>query len=170
MNVIAQTRVPAHQNMEHARSPQRDRVSRETGSRPYPLANSACLSHVRWHTPFSHSLSHRVPLRDPGARQKRGSASGLPSAAMRRAARLLQGDAGESTSDEQGTNRLSSSAWGNANGEVNAETHEIHSATHNRLPILRPFVSRETCCWLRPNSIPAQTGVSFMAGEGPGAN
>lgn len=104
------------------------------------------------------------------ARQKRGSASGLPSAAMRRAAQLLQGDAGESTSDEQGTNRLSSSAWGNANGEVNAETHEIHSATHNRLPILRPFVSRETCCWLRPNSIPAQTGVSFMAGEGPGAN
>ena len=95
MNVIAQTRLPAHQNMEHARSPQRDRVSRETGSRPYPLANSACLSHVRWHTPFSHSLSHGVPLRDRMARQKRGSASGLPSVAMRRAARLLQGDAGE---------------------------------------------------------------------------
>ena len=73
-------------------------------------------------------------------------------------------------SDEQGTNRLSSSTWGNATGRVDAATHGMHSATHNRLPIPRPFVSRETCCWLRPNSIPAQTGVSFMAGEGPGAN
>ena len=95
MDVNAQTGVLAHQTMEHARSMQRDRVSRETGSRPYPLANSACLSHVRWHTPFSHSLSHGVPLRDRMARQKRGSASCLPSVAMRRAARLLRGDAGE---------------------------------------------------------------------------
>ena len=61
-----------------------------------PLTNSASLSHVRWHTPFSHLLSHRVPLRERVARQKRGSASCLPSVAMRRAARLLRGDAGES--------------------------------------------------------------------------
>lgn len=46
------------------------------------------------HGPFSHSVCRRVPLRDRVARQKRGSASGLPSVAMRRAARLLQGDAG----------------------------------------------------------------------------
>lgn len=73
-------------------------------------------------------------------------------------------------SDEQGTNRLSSSTWGNATGRVDAATQGMHSATHNRLPIPRPFVSRETCCRLRPHSIPAQTGVSFMAGEGPGTN
>ena len=34
MDVNAQTGVPAHQNMEHARSIQRDRVSRETYHRP----------------------------------------------------------------------------------------------------------------------------------------
>ena len=73
-------------------------------------------------------------------------------------------------SDEQGTNRLSSSTWGNATSEVDAEPRRIRTGTRDRLPILRPFVSRETCCWLRPYSIPAQTGVSFMAGEGPGAN
>lgn len=95
-DVIAHTRALADREMEHARSTQRDHVSRETGSRPYPLANSASLSHVRWHTPFSHLLSHRVPLRERVARQKRGSASCLPSVAMRRAARLLRGDAGES--------------------------------------------------------------------------
>ena len=95
MDVIAHTQALADREMEYASSTQRDHVSRETGSRPYPLANSACLSHVRWHTPFSHSVSHGVPLRDRMARQKRGSASGLPSVAMRRAARLLQGDAGE---------------------------------------------------------------------------
>ena len=59
MDGIAQTRVPAHQEMEHARSTQRNHVSRETGSRPYPLANSACLSQVHGaHTllPFTMSL------------------------------------------------------------------------------------------------------------------
>lgn len=73
-------------------------------------------------------------------------------------------------SDEQGTNWLSSSTWGNATSEVDAEPRRNRTGARDRLPILRPFVSRETCCWLRPNSIPAQTGVSFMAGERPGAN
>lgn len=44
---------------------------------------------------FSHSLCHCVPPRDPGARQKHGDVSGLPSVVMTRVARLLRGDAGE---------------------------------------------------------------------------
>ena len=59
----------------------------------WPIQHVSARSTAR--APFSHSLSHRVPLRDRVARQKRGSASGLPSVAMRRAARLLRGDAGE---------------------------------------------------------------------------
>ena len=73
-------------------------------------------------------------------------------------------------SDEHDTNRLSSSAWGNATGRVDAATHGMHSATHNRLPILRPFVSRETCRRLQSPSIPAHTYVSLMTGEGSSAN
>ena len=68
----------AHQNMEHARSIQRDRVSRETRRRPQPLAKSACLGHTSTaHGPFSHSLFHRVPLRDREG-QKRSKASHMP--------------------------------------------------------------------------------------------
>lgn len=96
MDVIAHAQAPAHRDMERANSTQHDHVSRETRRRLCPPTTSACLSHVRWHTPFSHLLSHRVPLRERVARQKRGSASCLPSVAMRRAARLLRGDAGES--------------------------------------------------------------------------
>ena len=36
----------AHQDMEHVRSTQHDRVSRETRRQAQPLANSACLSQV----------------------------------------------------------------------------------------------------------------------------
>ena len=36
----------------------------------------------------------RVPLREPGEDLKCGDAAGLPSVAMTRAARLLQGDTG----------------------------------------------------------------------------
>ena len=78
MDVNAQTGVPAHQNMEHARSIQRDRVSRETCRLPQPLAKSACLGHTSTaHGPFSHSLFHRVPLRDREG-QKRSKASHMP--------------------------------------------------------------------------------------------
>lgn len=72
-------------------------------------------------------------------------------------------------SDEHDTNRLSSSAWGNATSEVDAEPRRTRTGTRDRLPILRPFVSRETCCWLRPYSIPAQTGVGLMTRRRPGS-
>ena len=52
MDVIAQTGAPAHRETGHARSTQRNHVSRETGSRPYPLANSACLSQVHGARPL----------------------------------------------------------------------------------------------------------------------
>ena len=55
--------------------------------------------------------------------------------------------------------------------DVYAQTGVLaHQTMEHARSMQRDRVSRETCCWLRPNSIPAQTGVSFMAGEGPGAN
>ena len=86
-------------------------------------------------TPFSHSPVHRVPLREPGEDLKRSDAAGLPSVALTRAARLLQGDTGELASGGPDTNRLSSSARGNANGEVDAGTTRIHNATYHQVPI-----------------------------------
>ena len=59
MDVIAHTQALVDREMEHARSTQRDHVSRETGSPPYPLANSVCLSQVhgaRILLPFTMSL------------------------------------------------------------------------------------------------------------------
>lgn len=85
--------------------------------------------------PFSHSPVHRVPLREPGEELKRGDAAGLPSVAMMRAARLLQGDTGELASGRPDTNRLSSSARGDANGKVYAGTTRIHTTTHHQVPI-----------------------------------
>jgi len=85
--------------------------------------------------PFSHSPVHRVPPREPGEDQKRGDAAGLPSVAMTRAARLLQGDTGELASGGPDANRLSSSARGNVNGAVDAWTTRIHTTTHHQVPI-----------------------------------
>ena len=95
MDVIAQTGAPAHREMGHARSTQRNHVSRETRRQRCHCPNQHVSARSTARAPFSHLLSHRVPLRERVARQKRGSASCLPSVAMRRAARLLRGDAGE---------------------------------------------------------------------------
>ncbi len=66
-------------------------VSREAGSRPCPLANSAqCRPGPR--RTYSHSLCHCVPLRTLGASRERGSASVYP----RNEAAARQGDAGKS--------------------------------------------------------------------------
>lgn len=73
-------------------------------------------------------------------------------------------------SDEPDTNRTPPTAWGKANSKADAWRRGIHTATHNRLPIPHPYVSRETCRRLLPRSIPAHTGISFMTGKGPGAN
>jgi len=94
MDVIAHTQALADREMEHASSTQRDHVSRETRRQRCHQPNQQVSARSTAHRPFSHSVCRRVPLRDRVARQKRGSASGLPSVAIRRAARLLQGDAG----------------------------------------------------------------------------
>ena len=95
MDVIAHTQALADREMEHASSTQRDHVSRESRRQRCHQPNQQVSARSTAHRPFSHSVCRRVPLRDRVARQKRGSASGLPSVAMRRAARLLRGDARE---------------------------------------------------------------------------
>ena len=60
-------------------------------------------------------------------------------------------------SREPDTNRLSSSASNSTNGEFNVGTRDTHSAIHNRVPMLRPFVSRETYHRPLSHSIPAHT-------------
>ena len=120
------------------------------------------------HGPFSHSLcAAERPWGASEARRRIRSTQRCHDV-DRTAATRRRGRGWRQTTHD--TNRLSSSTWGNATSEVDAEPRRIRTGARDRLPILRPFVSRETCCWLRPNSIPAQTGVSFMAGEGPGAN
>ena len=84
--------------------------------------------------PFSHSPVHRVPPREPGEDQKRGDAAGLPSVAMTRAARLLQGDTGELASGGPDANRLSSSARGNVNGADYSDTHHHPPPSSNCFP------------------------------------
>ena len=85
--------------------------------------------------PFSHSPVHRVPPREPGEDQKRSDAAGLPSVALTRAARLLQGDTEEVASEGPDANQLSPPARGNANGAVDAWTTRIHTTTHHQVPI-----------------------------------
>ena len=135
MDVIAQTGAPANRETEHAA--QRSTImfhvkpGVDCAQRPVQRASATSAEDA----PFSHSPVHRVPLREPGEDLKRSDAAGLPSVALTRAARLLQGDTGELASGGPDTNRLSSSARGNANGEVDAGTTRIHNATYHQVPI-----------------------------------
>lgn len=96
MNVIAHTGVPTNQEMEHATSTQHIHVSRETRYRPYPLTNSACLSHVHWaHTLLPFTVSSCAAERARGGPEARRDTSGLPSVAITKPLRLLRGDTGE---------------------------------------------------------------------------
>ena len=135
MDVIAQTEAPENRETEHASSTQRDHVSRETRRLLRPTTSSACLSHVRWGRTLLPFTSSSCAAREPGEDLKRGDAAGLPSVAMMRAAQLLQGDTGELASGGPDANRLSSSARGIANDEIDAGTTRIHTTTHHQVPI-----------------------------------
>ena len=134
MDVIAQTGAPENRETEHAaqRSTIMFHVKPGVDRAHRPVQRASATSTV--HAPFSHSPVHRVPLREPGEDLKRGDAAGLPSVAMMRAARLLQGDTGELASGGPDANRLSSSARGIANGEIDAGTTRIHTTTHHQVP------------------------------------
>lgn len=94
MDVIAQTGAPANRETEHAA--QRSTImfhvkpGVDCAQRPVQRASATSAEDA----PFSHSPVHRVPLREPGEDLKCGDVAGLPSVAMTRAARLLQGDTG----------------------------------------------------------------------------
>ena len=134
MDVIAQTGAPENRETEHAaqRSTIMFHVKPGVDRAHRPVQRASATSTV--HAPFSHSPVHRVPLREPGEDLKRGDAAGLPSVAMMRAARLLQGDTGEVASGGPDANRLSSSARGNVKGAVDAWTTRIHTTTHHQVP------------------------------------
>ena len=92
-----------------------------------------------------------------------------PSVAMMRAARLLHGDTEEVASEGPDANRLSSSARGVANGEIDAGTTRIHTATHHQVPFAS-LGSRELAVGRSLTPFPAHTCIGFMTGEGPDAN